>query len=67
LDFAYLGFAYAVAGKRNEARQVLGELEQISRQKHVSPVFLARIYAGLGENDQAFSWLDKVMKKGRRN
>jgi serine/threonine-protein kinase len=56
---AYIGLGYAVAGKRAEARQVLAELDQISKGKHVSPIFIARIYAGLGEKDQAFAWLQK--------
>jgi hypothetical protein len=31
--------------------------------KFVSPHWIASIYAGLGENDAAFEWLDKAVEK----
>lgn len=55
---ATLGYAYAVAGKRAEARQILGELQEYS--KYVSPYFIAVIYSGLGEKDSAFEYLEKA-------
>jgi TolB-like protein/DNA-binding winged helix-turn-helix (wHTH) protein/Tfp pilus assembly protein PilF len=55
-----LGFGYGVTGKRIEAQKVLDKLNELSRQKYVSPVFMAKIYAGLAEKDKAFEWLEKA-------
>lgn len=55
-----LGHVYAVSGKRAEARAVLDELKQLSRQEYVPPDLIALIYAGLDEKDQAFAWLEKA-------
>ena len=57
---AALGRAYAVSGKRDEAKRVLAELQEKSRQSYVPLYSIAIIYAGLGENDKAFEWLEKA-------
>ena len=59
LSKAGLGHVYAVSGKKSEARTLLDELKQLSEQEYVSAASIAFIYAGLGEKDQAFAWLDK--------
>ena len=38
---------------------MLDELKQLSGQEYVPATSIALIYAGLGEKDQAFAWLDK--------
>ena len=60
---AALGHAYAVAGKRAEARKVIDELQELSKRKYVSPYFIAVIYTGLGQRDQAFTWLEKAYEE----
>jgi TolB-like protein/thioredoxin-like negative regulator of GroEL len=57
---ALLGYAYGVAGKRNEARHVLEELQQVAKEKYVSPFPVAATYMGLGETDKAFEMLEKA-------
>jgi tetratricopeptide (TPR) repeat protein len=57
---AELGHAYAVAGKRREAFQILRELKDASKRRYVSPFLMALIYTGLGEKDQGFLWLEKA-------
>ncbi len=54
-----LGYVYARMGKIAEARQMLKELQTLSRSKYVQPSRFALIYAALGEKDQAFAWLEK--------
>ena len=55
----YLGYVYGVAGRRAEAQQILHELEELSRQRHVNPWAFALIYTGLGDKDRAFEYLQK--------
>jgi TolB-like protein/DNA-binding winged helix-turn-helix (wHTH) protein/Tfp pilus assembly protein PilF len=55
-----LGYAYAVAGKTTEARRVLDELNELSKDRYVSPFRFALVYIGLGDKDQAFAWLNKA-------
>ena len=57
---AQLGHAYAVAGRTADARKVLRQLTQQSRRRYISPYNFAVLYAGLGERDEAFRWLQKV-------
>lgn len=58
-----LGYAYAIAGRKAEAREVLAELRRQSQDGYVSPYFTAGIYAGLGEKDRAFEWLNKAYEQ----
>ena len=55
-----LGYGYAVTGRRPEAQRVLDKLTELSKQKYVSAVWRAKIYAGLREKDKAFEWLEKA-------
>jgi hypothetical protein len=54
-----LGFAYGVAGREREAREVLKELAQLQKRRYVSPMAFTYVYIGLGDKDQAFAWLEK--------
>src|SRR5207244_11994949 len=60
LMLALLGHAYAVSGRKTEAQQVLGELREVQGRRYVSPYTVAAMYAGLGDKDQAFKWLEKA-------
>jgi Flp pilus assembly protein TadD len=55
----FLGYAYGVAGRRAEAQKVLDQLNELSKQKYVSPRLMARLYVGLGEKDKAFAYLER--------
>lgn len=57
---AALAYAYAVSGKRAEAQKILAELKERAKQSPFAPVNVAVVYAGLGENDRAFEWLEKA-------
>jgi eukaryotic-like serine/threonine-protein kinase len=54
-----LGYAYAMAGRKADALKVAAELEALATRKYSSPVRIACIYAGLGDKDRAFEWLEK--------
>jgi TolB-like protein/Tfp pilus assembly protein PilF len=62
LMLALLGHAYAVAGKKTEAQQVLNDLQQLQSQRYVSPYTVAAIYAGLGDQERSFEWLEKAVE-----
>jgi tetratricopeptide (TPR) repeat protein len=63
LMLALLGHAYAVAGRTAEAKQVLTDLQQLQDQRYVSPYTVAAIYAGLGDQEQAFKWLERAVEE----
>ena len=58
-----LGYFYAVAGRRGEALQILKELEERYARRETIGQYLARIYAGLGDRDQAFEWLERDFRQ----
>jgi TolB-like protein/Flp pilus assembly protein TadD len=66
-----LGHVYAVSGRTNEARATLNQLKRISEQKSNNDSEyeyermdrIALIYAGLGDKDQAFAWLEKAYEE----
>ena len=61
---AALGYAYAISGKRAEAKRIIGELSESSQRSYVWPYNIATIYAGLGDKDRAFEYLEKEYAEG---
>jgi TolB-like protein/Tfp pilus assembly protein PilF len=61
---AWLGAACAAAGRRDEAHKVLEQLDQLSQQqRYAAPYGVARIYAALGQKDEAFRWLEAAYEQ----
>jgi len=60
---AGVAHASAVAGKRIEAEKILRELQTQSKTRYVSPYMIAVIYAGLGNKNEAFEFLEKAYKE----
>jgi adenylate cyclase len=58
----YLGYVYAVSGKRTEAQKVLDELKRPARNSYVS-LYVAYIYSGLNDKDKTFELLDKAVEE----
>ena len=48
-----LGFAEGSSGDKAKALELLGQLEGISSRTYVMPAYLAAIYLGLNDRDQA--------------
>jgi serine/threonine protein kinase/Flp pilus assembly protein TadD len=63
LMMASLGRVLAVWGKEEEARNILRELAELAGRSYVSQVFVAAIFAGLEEKDQALACLDKAYEQ----
>ena len=59
---ADLARVYARAGRENEAREILRELEGMSKVKPIGPVDLALIHAALGNKARAFVLLEEAYK-----
>jgi len=57
---ALLGHVYGRAGDRAKALGMLEEVTTLARERYVSPVDFAVIYAGLGDADSTFLWLEKA-------
>ena len=53
----------ARAGHTARARELLAELEQRSAVAYVPGTSIACIYAGLGESDAAFQWLERAVEE----
>jgi TolB-like protein/Flp pilus assembly protein TadD len=51
--------AHALAGDPSRARELLAELDRLSRAKYVPTTCFAIVHLGLGENAQALDWLEK--------
>ena len=58
-----IGYTYAVWGRRVEAQMVLEELQESSKQSYVSPYHIAMVYAGLGQRDKTFEWLEMAYER----
>lgn len=56
-----LAHAYARSGNKAEAEKLLAQLTAESKKEYVSPYYIAIIYAGLGDNEAAISWLEKSL------
>jgi DNA-binding winged helix-turn-helix (wHTH) protein/TolB-like protein/Tfp pilus assembly protein PilF len=57
---AVLGYAYAIAGNTDKAREIINELDVLSKQKYVSPFSRGIVYIGLGENDEALNCFENA-------
>lgn len=60
---AALGHGYAVARQESAAREVLDKLLARSKTEYVSAYEIAAVYAGLGDKDRAFAWLEKAYEE----
>ena len=60
---AYLAYTYALAGERGQALKILNELNDLSKHRYVSSNLKAVIHTGLGDNDQAFEWLESAYQE----
>lgn len=56
---ATLGYAYAKVGRIDDARRILDEMEEHSKNERVPPQERAIVYIGLGDYDAAFHWLEE--------
>jgi TolB-like protein/DNA-binding winged helix-turn-helix (wHTH) protein/Flp pilus assembly protein TadD len=60
---ASLAHAFAAIGRTAEAKKILRDFERKSKSAYVSPYVIATIYAGLGEKDKAFEFLERAYQE----
>ena len=56
---AYLGYALAKSGQRQEALAELEGLLELLAERYVPPYLVALVYNGLGERDEVLAWLER--------
>jgi serine/threonine protein kinase/Tfp pilus assembly protein PilF len=59
LYLSELGVCYAAAGNRAGALELLKEVEEKYNRREAVGLYVADVYAELGNKDQAFAWLEK--------
>ena len=57
-----LAYLYARSGRRQEAVEILEELAEQEKTTYIPPSDLALIHTALGNNDEAFEWLEKAVE-----
>jgi TolB-like protein/DNA-binding winged helix-turn-helix (wHTH) protein/Flp pilus assembly protein TadD len=58
-----LGFAYAAAGDREEARRILAKLKELNGRGLVPSGSIGILYGALGDLNEAFAWLEKAYEE----
>jgi serine/threonine protein kinase/Flp pilus assembly protein TadD len=58
------GLLYAAEGKRADALERVKELERLSGTDAAQAEWIAKVYAALGEREEAFAWLDRGLSQG---
>ena len=62
-DKTYLGLAYGMAGKRDEAMGIFEEMKERWRRGDIRAFPIMRVYLGLGEKDPALEWLERSFER----
>src|SRR5437870_6605002 len=55
---AFLGAVYAAAGYREEAQNILDQLQELAKQRYVQPYAVGVLCAALGKENEALRWLE---------
>jgi len=64
---AGLAITYARMGRQPEAQRILNELVEKTRTQYVAAERLASVYIALGQNDEAFRWLERAFNEHSAN
>ena len=63
IPMADLGYVHARLGHREEARRILQQLAESAKARYTPALAFAVVHLGLGEHDQAMSWLEKAYQE----
>jgi serine/threonine-protein kinase len=59
----FLGHAFALAGEPDKAIELLNLISNLQRRRYVPAYSLAVVNTGLGNDDEAFQWLEKACEE----
>ena len=59
-DSAHLAYGYAVTGHRADGKRLIERLVASGGSRYLPPFHIALAYAGLGDKDAAFHWLERA-------
>ena len=62
-SLALFGWGLGLAGRRQEVLTIFGTLERRRTREYFSGFLMALVNVGLGERDQAISWLEKAAEE----
>jgi tetratricopeptide (TPR) repeat protein len=62
-ELAALAHAYGRAGRTKQARRLIADFEKRAKEGYFPAYFIAISYAGLGDRDAAFDWLEKAYQE----
>lgn len=62
-ELSLLSYAFALAGNRDKAREILGELRENARTHYISSYNIALVHIALQENDLAFTHLQRALEQ----
>ncbi|MGA2268065.1 MAG: winged helix-turn-helix domain-containing protein [Bryobacteraceae bacterium] len=62
LSLSYLGHVYGRLGRTDEAKRLLQELDQLRTRGQAPLIAFVVIYAGLGDVEAAFDWLETAYR-----
>jgi TolB-like protein/DNA-binding winged helix-turn-helix (wHTH) protein len=62
-DLGTLALVYGLAGRKSETKKIIGELKERSRHHYVFPSVFAYAYLGLGDKDQALTYLEQAYEE----
>ena len=59
---SWLGYAYGLSGRRDEAQRVLQRLKELAKKTYVAPFSMAVVCLSIGDKDQTFEWLERAFE-----
>jgi tetratricopeptide (TPR) repeat protein len=62
-DLTFLALVYGLAGRKKETQKIIGELKERSRHHYVFPSVFAYAYLGLGDKNQALTFLERAYEE----
>lgn len=63
ISLAVLAHALASAGREQAAQKILSDLLERSRTRYLPSYWIALVYTGLGDIDQAMAWLERAYEE----
>ncbi|MGH9778888.1 MAG: tetratricopeptide repeat protein, partial [Candidatus Acidiferrales bacterium] len=61
--YGVIGWIHARAGRKAEAESLLRRLQELSTQRYIDPGAIATVYIGLGQNEEALTWLERAYEQ----